>query len=523
MIKKKPLVFLIVDGLGIKKTDKKNLLNYTLMPNLRRLADDYPVVGLKPVFFWQQESDINRQNTYLTIGAGRHVFLDYNHLINFKIKTGEFFENKLFKQILEYLKKNKKNLHLIGLLSYDKKEANFNHLLALLDFFKKINGVNIFLHLIFDGQEISKKAGINLLTELRSKIKNRQNVSIVSLSGRLFGLDSNFQWSRTNQYFQTIVYGRTEYTYSKPTKLLLEFYEKDVYDNRFPPAVSQEWQNKQIINNQDVILFFNHNPSGLRQLSKLFVFSGWKNNFILPKNLFLSSLVEIDKKLPIDFAFILTRLHNNLTQIIAQHDLQQCYIYPSTREAEIRYFLRGKVEEQFESELYYSFNYFNYLTSEFNFFKVTKKITKKFLELLYRKQSSDVYYLSLPLLTDLIKFQKIEKIKEAVKFLDKEIMKIIEHSLAKNSQVLLSGAYGQAEEFVDIYNSELSLNNSLNSTPLFIISDEYQGYSSKYGDFLTNKIELLPDQGSLTDIAPTILSLLNIKKPVEMTGQSLLF
>ncbi|MDD3663115.1 MAG: hypothetical protein PHT84_04585 [Candidatus Pacebacteria bacterium] len=505
---KKPIVFAILDGFGVAGPNENNFIKNSKTKNFDFFVREYPAFTLYSDSRQVGLSENQKGNSligHLSIGAGR-VCYSTREKINKMILDKNFFENKSLQKAVEHIKINKSNLHLIGFLGLDQEFSDEKHLFALFDFCKKNHFKNVFLHVILDIDNTMDENNKKILLKLQEKLKKYDFIKIASLSSQYFAMDTDMHWDRTEKMYQTIC---------DDEKIKSFFIEKILNDFEILESGPVRINSSYNFSAKDVLIFFNHSSSGMRQILKSFSLPNFikfplKHNH---KDNLIITLTEYEKELPVLVAFPKFLIYNSLAEIIDKNDLSQYHITSGEKFSNINYYLNGRSSEIFEGEtdemieIKEKDNYENYLK------KITNKISNKVISHI-NNDDFDIYFINYPILELAVDFLKDEKeIKNCVEYLDKQLGKIVDYCLAKDGTCFMTSSYVK-KEIVGLENCD--------KVPFLIIKNELRGKKLKNIDPVNEDLSLVSPVGSLVDIAPTILSELDIEIPNEMTGKSLL-
>jgi len=526
----KSLTLIILDGWGINQSYNGNAITEAKTPNVDKLISKYPAMTLQasgPAVGLPWGKYGNSEVGHANIGLGRIIYQDLTY-INKAINNQKFFKNKALLNTIEHTKKNKSCLHLIGLVSNGGVHSSFDHLLALINLIKRKRIKNAFLHVILDGRDSIKDQGIEFIKKI---IKHNNIIKIATISGRFYAMDRNNNWDRTAKAYEVMVQGKGKKSIN-PLKALEKSYKNKIYDEEFIPTVIQEGgQPVGKITNDDGVIFFYFRPDRARQLTKAFVikkFTGpdaisaltFKRAKLL-KNLFFTTFTQYEKNLPVKVAFYEDSIKNSLGEILAKNGLKQFRIAETEKYAHVTYFFNGGKEKKFENEdnflipspLIESYD----LKPEMS----AHEITKKTLEIL----NENIYNFILLNFANSDMVGHTGNIQSAIKAtetVDYCVGKIIKKILKNKGIALITSDHGNADVMFDLQTGRINKEHTSNPVPFIIVSQDLEGKSFEWKNLAGNDLSMIQPQGVLSDIAPTILKLLNIEKPKEMTGTSLI-
>ncbi len=524
MARPKPVVLAVLDGWGVAPASEGNAIERAETPNMDRFIREYPAMSLyasgNEVGLSYGEMG-NSEVGHLNIGAGRVYYQTFPR-INKTIVDGSFFQNKAFLSAKEHVATHKSSLHLIGLVSPGNVHASQDHLYSLLEFAKKNKIKNVFVHVILDGRDTIYNSAKDFVAKLEEKMKKIGVGEIASLSGRYYAMDRDNRWDRIERAYRAMVEGISE-TYSKhPLDAIEASYEKQVFDEEFiPTVIGKEGKPTARVAKGDAVIFFNFRPDRARQLTKAFVLPGFdkfKREYLT--DLLFVTLTEYEKEIPVVVAYPPIVVHNCLAEVISKQGLTQFHVAETEKYAHITFFLNGTVEEPFVGEdraIVPSPNVSSYdKAPEMSAAEVTKKIIQAI--------ESDKYDVILANFANADMVGHTGNVDATIKgceTIDKNLGKIAEYVEAKGGVLLITADHGNAEEVINLKTGEQDKEHSNNPVPFLIIGNEFQGRAGPTGDPPEGDLSLMHPVGILADVAPTVLSILGIEQPKEMTGRSL--
>ncbi len=496
----KPILLCILDGVGIREEEKGNAFKMANKPNFDYLWNNYPhslleasgeLVGLP-------EGQMgNSEVGHMNIGAGRIVYQPLQ-LINEKIKNHEFFENNKFKEIFDHVNENNSNLHLFGLLSDGGIHSHINHLLALIDCALENNVKNIYLHMFLDGRDTLPNSALKYLDILDEKIKNLPNVKLATIAGRFYAMDRDNRWERIKLAYDAIVNGigaeKNNY------KEAIEFsYANNELDEFVKPTI---FDKNGIVKENDGLILFNFRPDRGRELFSALTnpkFVGFERELV--NNLKLVTMMPLSNEVISKPAFTNQQLDNTLGEYLANNKLKQLRIAETEKYAHVTYFFDGGIEKELEGckrELIPSPKVATYdLQPEMSAKEITDKLLKQIEEY-------DVVILNFANGDMVGHTGVIDAAIKAVETVDSCLGKIMEKMDEIGGTLIVTADHGNCDWMLD-ENDNVITSHSTYPVP-FIINQK--------------NIEL--KDGKLADIAPTIIELLDLPKPLEMTGDSLI-
>ena len=525
MNRPKPLVLAICDGWGAAPPAKGNAITEGKTPNFDKLVREYPAMT---VYASGNEVGLsfgemgNSEVGHLNIGAGRVYYQTFPR-IGKSIADKTFFNNEAFLQVSKHVKKNKSALHLIGLVSPGNIHASQDHLYALLKFAKQQKIKRVYIHAILDGRDTTYNSAGDFVVSLQNKIKEFKRGEIVTLSGRYYAMDRNQRWDRVELAYKAMVDG-TSKTYSKdPIEAIEESYKNEVYDEKIVPVViGKEGEPTAVVEDGDGVIYFNFRPDRARELTEAFVlpsFSKFERKKL--KNLFFVTMTEYEKEIPVTVAYPPIVVHNCLAEVISKAGLKQFHVAETEKYAHVTFFLNGTVEEPFpgeERKIIPSPKVSSYdKEPEMSAAAITKEVVKAI-----ESDKYDVIILNYANADMVGHTGDYKAAMKGVEIIDKGFGAIVDHVLAKDGIFIMTADHGNAEETINLQTKEKNKEHSTNPVPFIVVSQKMKGQAGPGGDPPEGDLSLIHPVGMLADVAPTILKLLGIKKPKEMSGRAFL-
>ena len=525
MSNNRPVVLVIFDGWGVAPPSSGNAIIAAVTPNFLEYLKQYPSMTLHAsgtevgLLFGEIG---NSEVGHLNIGAGR-IYYQSCPRINQEISSGAFFINQAFLHALLQAVQKKSALHLIGMLTSGNVHSSIDHLYALLELCKRNNFSNVFVHVILDGRDSKYNLGKTFVTKLIAKMKELGVGKIASISGRYYAMDRDNRWSRVEKAYRAMAEGLADVTSEDPLEAIQASYEKKVYDEEFVPTViTKNGQPVAKITAEDAAIFFNFRPDRARELTKAFVLPGFdKFSREYRQGLYFVTMTEYEKDLPAVLAYQPVVIHNCLAEVVSKACLKQYHIAETEKYAHVTFFLNGTVEEPFpgeERKLIPSPGKSNYAeVPEMAGVEITKEMIKAI--------DSKKYHLLIVNIAnpDMVGHTgDFNATVKAVEFSDKCLGEIVKHTLANQGVVVVTADHGNAEELINVQTGDVDKEHSTNPVPLIIIGKDFQGQAGPGGDPPEGDLSLLPPVGVLGDVAPTVLKLLGIQQPPEMSGTPLI-
>jgi len=512
----KPVILIILDGWGIGKNEKGNAINEAHLPTIDKLKAFYPntslqASGISVGLPWGEPG--NSEVGHTTIGTGKIVYQNLPR-ITMEIQNGEFFKNETFLRAMDHANKNNSSLHLLGLVGKGAIHSDINHLYALLEMAKDNNVASVFIHAFTDGRDCAPDSAVQTISDLQKKMKEYGVGKIATIGGRYFSMDRNNNWDKTKKAYDTMTKGEGVQI-TDPIKYLKASYVKEVFDEYIEPAVVTE-QDKPVgtIKDNDAIIFFNFREDRARQITKAFILPGFmKFERMALQNIDFVTMTQYEEGLPVTVAFPPIKVKDCVGNVLSQHKLAQLRISETEKFAHVTYFFNGGQETAFPKEdrvIIPSKNVASFdLAPEMSAKELTDAVIaavkgEKYNFILMNYANADIVGHT---------GNEAATIK-AVETIDRCLAELIPVVLLQNGCLLITADHGNAEETKNTLTGEINTEHSANPVPLWFVAND--NHSQEKKNSTGNP------QGLLSDLAPTILELLDIDKPAEMSGESLL-
>lgn len=515
-----PVVLVVLDGWGISNNSQGNAIKQANLPTIDKLNKFYPMTALQASGIsvglpWGECG--NSEVGHMALGAGKIIYQNLPR-ISLAIQDGSFFKNPALLQAINNAKNKKSSLHFMGLLGEGSVHSHREHLYALLDMAKNEKIENVFIHIFTDGRDSPPNSGTKTITELRDKIRFYGIGKIASICGRNWAMDRNNNWDRVEKVYQLLTSGKGEQI-QDPVKYLQNSYEKEIFDEYIEPAIVTENQKPlALVCDNDSVIFFNFREDRSRELTKAFVLPGF-DKFKKDKMLKLEfvTMTEYEKDLPVTIAFPPEKIKEGLGEALSKKKLRQLRIAETEKYAHVTYFFNGGKEEPWPGEdriLIPS-------PSVPRFDQAPEMSAPQITERAVAAIESEKYSFILINYAnpDMVGHTGNEKAAiEAVQSVDKSLSLLIPAVLKVKGCLLITADHGNAEEVKNFHTGQIDTEHSTNPVPFwFVAHDNHR--EKKAEEIVRQQNEV---GGLLSDVAPTILELMNIEKPREMNGESLL-
>ncbi|MGG3956413.1 2,3-bisphosphoglycerate-independent phosphoglycerate mutase [Anoxybacillus kestanbolensis] len=507
---KKPVALIILDGFALREETFGNAVAQAKKPNFDRYWNEYPHATLtacgEAVGLPEGQMG-NSEVGHLNIGAGRIVYQSLTR-VNIAIREGEFERNETFLAAMDHVKKHGTNLHIFGLLSDGGVHSHINHLFALLKLAAKEGVKNVYIHGFLDGRDVGPQTAKTYIQQLNEQIAQIGVGEIATLSGRYYSMDRDKRWERVEKAYRAMVYGEGP-SYRDPLACIDDSYANGIYDEFVLPSVIVREDGTPVatIQDNDAVIFYNFRPDRAIQISNTFTnddFRSFDRGPKHPKNLFFVCLTHFSETVKGYVAFKPTNLDNTLGEVLSQNGLKQLRIAETEKYPHVTFFMSGGREEKFPGEeriLIDSPKVATYdLKPEMSAYEVTEALLKeieadKFDAIILNYANPDMVGHS----------GKLEPTIKAVEAVDECLGKVVDAIIAKGGIAIITADHGNADE---VLNPDGSPNTAHTTNPVPVI--------------VTKKGITLRQDGILGDLAPTMLDLLGLQQPKEMTGKTLI-
>lgn len=537
----KPVVLIIIDGWGLAPPGPGNPISLAKIPNFNRFWSLYPHAKLSAsgeAVGLPRGEDGNTETGHLNLGAGRIIYQDLPR-INLSIADGSFFKNKALLGAIKHAIKNNSNLHLIGLVGSSGVHSNIEHLFALLQLCKEQDFRNVYLHVITDGRDSPPTSALEYVSRVTEDLRRLKFGQIASVIGRYYAMDRDRRWDRTEKAYLALTEGIGNQASSAEEAIKNAYNNKQTDEFISPTIIVKNNQPISLIKDNDSIIFYNFRVDRPRQLTKAFVLEDFENQaskvtfdpytikyykrHVIEEtpsypvfsrkrkllNLNFVTMTEYETNLPINAAYPPQIVDLPLGRVISENNLRQLRVSETEKERFVTYYFNGLREEAFSGEerlIIPSPKVPTYdLRPEMSALEMTDACCEK--------MNKDGYAFIL------INYANPDMVGHtgvipaaitAIETVDNCLGKIVRNILTLSGSCIITADHGNVEEMIDSQTSGIDTEHSTNPVPCIIINKELEGRA----------IEL--ETGILADVAPTILSLIEINKPGTMIGRNLL-
>ncbi|MBO5469765.1 MAG: 2,3-bisphosphoglycerate-independent phosphoglycerate mutase [Lachnospiraceae bacterium] len=508
---KKPVVLMVLDGYGLSDKTEGNAIAMANTPVMDKLMKECPFVAGKASGLAVGLPDGQMGNSevgHMNIGAGRIIYQDLTSITK-AIEDGDFFENEAMLEAIENCKKNNSDLHLWGLLSDGGVHSHNTHLYAILELCKKQGLSNVYVHPFLDGRDTPPASGKDYVAQLVDKMKEIGVGKVASISGRYYAMDRDNRWDRVEKAYAAMVYGEGEKA-TDPVQAIADSYAKDVTDEFVLPTVLME-NDKPVatVKENDSVIFFNFRPDRAREITRAFCedeFSGFERRqgrIPVTYVCFKDYDESIGNKL---IAFKKQTIENTLGEYLAKNSKTQLRLAETEKYAHVTFFFNGGVEEPNKDEdriLVKSPAVATYdLQPEMSAPEVSEKLNAAIASDKY-----DVIIINFANPDMVGHTGVIPAAIKAVECVDQCVGAAVEAVKKADGVLFICADHGNAEQMIDYTTGNPHTAHTTNPVPFILVN---------YGDVK------LREDGCLADIAPTLLEIMGLEQPVEMTGKSLI-
>lgn len=501
---KKPTVLMILDGYGLNEKTEGNAIAMAKTPVMDKLMSEYPCVkgnasGLAVGLPDGQMG--NSEVGHMNMGAGRIIYQELTKITK-AIEDGVFFENKALLAACENAKKNDSALHLMGLVSDGGVHSHIGHIFGLLELAKRQGLEKVYVHCFLDGRDTPPASGKEYVEQLEAKMKEIGVGEVASVSGRYYAMDRDNRWDRVEKAYKAIALGEGEHA-ATAHEAMEQSYANGVTDEFVVPVIVTEGAT---VKDDDAIIFANFRPDRAREITRAFVdpeFTGFER--VQPKIHYVC-MTQYDATIPgVEIAFKPQSLKNTFGEYISDLGMTQLRIAETEKYAHVTFFFNGGVEKEYPGEdraLIPSPKVATYdLQPEMSEPAVTEECVKRILSGKY-----DVVILNFANCDMVGHTGVFEAAVKAIEATDDGVGKVVDAILKMGGQCLITADHGNVDQMLDADGVTPFTAHSTNPVPLVMV-----GHEGK-----------LADGGVLADLAPTMLDMMGIPQPAEMTGHSLL-
>lgn len=506
---KKPVVLTIMDGFGYTPDVEGNAIALAGTPNLDALCKEYPhtLINASGLDVGLPDGQMgNSEVGHTNIGAGRVVYQDLTRITK-AIEDGDFFINKELVAAMENAKD--KSLHILGLLSDGGVHSHINHLIALLDMAKKNGLKNVYVHAFTDGRDTDPQSAKSYVEKVQAHMDEIGTGKFASVSGRYYAMDRDKRWERVEKAYDAIVEAKGN-TAESAIKCIEDSYAAGINDEFIVPTVIlEDGKPAGKVNENDSVIFFNFRPDRAREITRAITdrkFDGFKRTLVATKFVCMTTYDATMEDVSV--AFGPEDIVNTLGEYLSKNGKEQLRAAETEKYAHVTFFFNGGKEEAYKGEdriLVPSPKVATYdLQPEMSAYELLDKVLAAIDE---DKYDFIAVNFANP---DMVGHTGVmEATEKAIKTVDECVGKLFKKLLSIGGSGIITADHGNAELMIDKLTKRPITSHSTNPVPFIVVGDEFKN------------AELLSD-GKLSDIAPTVLSMMKMEKPKEMTGHSLI-
>ena len=500
-------MLMILDGYGINENPKANAIKMAKTPVMDKLMKQNPntIIKTSGLDVGLPEGQMgNSEVGHTNIGAGRVVYQELTRITK-SIEDGDFFSIPEFSQAIDNCKKNNSKLHIMGLLSDGGIHSHIRHLYALLELAKRKGFDDVYVHCFLDGRDTPPASAESYIAKLEEKMEEKGVGKIASLSGRFYAMDRDKRWERLQKAYDALVNGIGEKAGSA-AKAIEDSYQKEVFDEFVVPTLICSGEEPiATIEKNDSVIFFNFRKDRAREITRALVDENFDAFETKKLNLFYVCFTNYDETMPnVHIAFKNDELKNTFGEVVSNNGLTQLRIAETEKYAHVTFFFNGGEEKQYKGEdriLVPSPKVETYdLKPEMSAYEVTDKLvdailSEKYNVIILNYANSDMVGHT----------GNLDAAIAAVEAVDGCIGRVVEAIEKVGGVLLITADHGNSEQMIDYQTGEPHTAHTTNPVPLVLVGKE---------------AKLKP--GRLADLAPTMLDIMGIEKPEEMTGESLI-
>lgn len=509
MTDNKRVLLCIMDGWGINTNCPKDATKTANTPNFDKLkeTEKYTQINASGEYVGLPDGQMgNSEVGHLNLGAGRVVYQDLTR-INKEIREGKFFENKEFRAAIEHAKKNNSSLHLYGLVSTGGVHSSFDHVKALVKMAAENGLKKVYVHAFLDGRDTPPKSAVEFLAELEEELKKYNLPQIATISGRYWAMDRDNRWERVEKAYNALLLGEGIQA-ANSAEAIKASYDKDVTDEFVEPTITNSDPDSRIKDN-DSIIFFNYRPDRAREITRAMTFENFDGfqRKAVRKNLYYVCMAQYDETFPLPIAYPPEKLTNILGDVLDANGIKQFRTAETEKYAHITFFFNGGEEKSGKLETRALVASPKVATYDLQPEMSAPQVCENVLKALDNPEYGFILvnFANPDMVGHTGVFDAAVKACETV---DACVGKIAQKAKENNVIMLLTADHGNSECMEDPNTHAPFTAHTTNPVPFILING-----NGKYE---------LKETGALCDVAPTVLQLLGIKQPEEMTGHSLI-
>lgn len=505
---KKPVMLMILDGFGISDKVDGNAVRAAKKPNYDKYFNNYPhtqlaASGLEVGLPKGQMG--NSEVGHLNIGAGRVIYQELTRITK-EIEEGNFFKNETLNLAMDSAKEKGTALHLLGLLSDGGVHSHIDHLKGLLDMAKKKGLTKVYVHPFMDGRDVAPSSGKDFIVEIENYMKEIGVGEIATVSGRYYAMDRDKRWERVELAYNAMALAKGETANSAVEAMEASYHDNKTDEFVLPCVIMKDGNPVAKISNRDSVIFFNFRPDRAREITRAIndeVFDGFKREKL---DLTFITMTQYDKTIEnVYVAYKPSNYNNTLGEYLSKIGKTQLRIAETEKYAHVTFFFNGGVEAPYEGEdraLIQSPKVATYdLKPEMSAYELTDELINRL--------ESDKYDVVIVNYAnpDMVGHTGVfEAAKKAIEAVDECLGKVVEKVLEKEGSVFITADHGNAEQMIDYSTGKPMTSHTSEPVPFLYVAKDAKDM----------------EEGKLSDIAPTMLSVMGVEVPAEMTGKNLI-
>lgn len=519
-VRPKPVVLAILDGWGVAPPSRGNAIAMANTPVFDELIRVYPTTVL------QAAGDAvglpygemgNSEVGHLSLGTGRIIYQDLPRIMK-AVSDGSFFTNEVLLQAMDQVKKMKTTLHLIGLLSSGGVHSSNEHAHAVVELAAKHGLEKVAVHAILDGRDTARDSGKGFIQKLQTVMTKLKLGRIATVAGRFYAMDRDNRWDRIEKAYRAMAQGVGVKAHD-PIKAIEQSYRQGIYDEQVVPTVITAGKEKPLlVGPGDAVIFFNFRSDRARQLTEAFVLPGFhhfKRDYLA--DLFFVTMTEYEKDVPVAVAFPPQTVEHSLAKVLSDQGLRQLHVAETEKYAHVTFFFNGGREEAWPGEERVLIP--SPMVASYD--QTPRMSAVEITERLLRELNTGHYDFAVVNFAnaDMVGHSgNIEATVQAIEVLDQSLGQIVTDVTGIDGVVAITADHGNAEDKIDPQTGRLNKEHTANPVPFLLIGNQWR---SRPGLTAGRDLSTLPASGVLADVAPTILELMRLPKPQDMTGRSL--
>ena len=501
-------MLMILDGFGINENEKGNAVKLANTPNIDKLMKTCPTTQIYTSGMQVGLPDGQMGNSevgHTNIGAGRIVYQELTKITK-SIEDGDFFSIPELVEAIENCKKNHSKLHILGLLSDGGVHSHIRHLFALLELAKRKDFEDVYVHCFLDGRDTPPASGESYIAKLEEKMKEKGVGKIASISGRFYAMDRDKRWQRVQKAYDALVNGVGNKATSAISAIEAS-YQKEVFDEFVEPTVIYSGDSPvATIQNNDSVIYFNFRPDRAREITRTLVDPDFKEFETKKMKLYFVCFRQYDETIPnVEIAFKPETLKNTFGEYISNLGLTQLRIAETEKYAHVTFFFNGGEEKQYPGEDRILVPSPKVETYDMQPEMSAEEVTVKVVEAI-KSGKYNVIILNYANPDMVGHTGSLEAAIKAIEKIDDCVQRVVDAVKEQGGELLITADHGNAEQMIDYKTGEPHTAHTTNPVPLILVG----------------KDDVKLKSGKLADLAPTMLDMMGIEKPEQMTGNSLI-